>query len=231
MNKKHLNPAWLVPLLLLTGVAQAGDRLAVNRVSFNATGSHALAMIQGVQDGSGFPVARLHLLNTSTGREWKVSSQTQNTSTTAQALMTTLLNAQKPNLKQQGYASGVTSTPRFKRTFPMQAPTWQEGAGAGQTEQNSVKLWTRAVPVNVQVLPAQTPCKYTNMLPQGTTPARVVLRVNGQQVAATAVPCAARYSLERVDVKGNRALFTLRAYTPGFEGPNAEPLFIATTLQ
>ena len=29
----------------------------------------------------------------------------------------------------------------------------------------------------------------------------------------------------------DRALFTLRAYTPGFEGPNAEPLFLATTLQ
>ena len=222
--------AWLAPLLL-TGVAQAGDRLDVTRVSFNAKGTHALAMVQGTQDGSGFPVARLHLLNTSTGREWKASSRTQKTNTTVQALMKALLNAQKPSLKGQGYASGVTSVPRFKRTFSTQAPTWQEGVGTGQTAQNSVKLWTRPVPVNVQVLPAQTPCKYANMLPQGVTPARLVLRVNGQPVAATAVPCAARYSLERVDVKGNRALFTLRAYTPGFEGPNAEPLFLATTLQ
>lgn len=222
---------WFAALTLLSGVAHAGDRLAVTRVAFNASGSHALTMVQGTQDGSGFPVARLHLLNTSTGREWKASAQTQNTSTTPTALMTALLNAHRSSLKRQGYASGVTSAPRFNRPGPTLAPSWQEGVGAGQTQRNSVRLWTRAVPVNVQVLPAQTPCKWTSMLPVGAVPARMVLSVNGQQVAATAVPCAARYTLERVDVKGNRAVFTLRAYTPGFEGPNAEPLFIATTLK
>ncbi|WP_135229964.1 DUF2259 domain-containing protein [Deinococcus fonticola] len=216
--------------VLLGGAAQAGDRLSVTRVSFNAGASHALAMVQGSRDGSGFSAAQLHLLNTMTGREWKASRQAQRESPSPQTLMASLLEAQKPALKQQGYASGLTSVPRFKRTFPVQAPTWQEGVGAGQTEQNSVKLWSRPVPVDVQVLPAQTPCPWRKMLPPGSVPARLILRVGGRQVAATAVPCAARYTLERVDVKGNRALFTLRAYTPGFEGPNAQPLFIATTF-
>jgi predicted secreted protein len=34
-----------------------------------------------------------------------------------------------------------------------------------------------------------------------------------------------------VDVQGNRALFTLRALTPGFEGPDAVPVFVAALLR
>ncbi|CAM3236256.1 DUF2259 domain-containing protein [Deinococcus saxicola] len=43
--------------------------------------------------------------------------------------------------------------------------------------------------------------------------------------------CAARYSLERVDVRGNRVLITVRAYGPGFEGPDATLVFIAAKLR
>ena len=69
----------------------------------------------------------------------------------------------------------------------------------------------------------------------GAVPAGFRLSVNGQVVFQdAALPadrrCAAGYTLERVDVQGNRALLTVRAYVPGFEGPDAEPVFVAVTL-
>lgn len=224
---------WLSGLLvaLLGSQALAGDRLPVTRVAFNASGDRVLAMVQGEQDGSGFPAAQLHLLNTVTGRTWSFKAQGTTEQQSGTKLMTDLLARQQGTLRQLGYASGKTSTPRYQRQMPVQAPVWGEGAGAGETQRTSVKFWTKAVPVALQVLPAQTPCPRPSSLPEGQTPARFILSVNGQQVGATAVPCASRYSLERVDVKGNRALFTIRAYTPGFEGPNADPVFVATTLR
>lgn len=229
-----MNPkAWLLALglLSLSATALAGDRLSVTRVAFNADGSRALVMVQGQQDGSGFPVAELHLLNTATGRTWTFRAQGKSEGQSSPQLMTDLLAGQKNTLRQLGYQSGKTSAARYQRPTPATAPTWNEGVGAGQAQQTSVKLWTQAVPITLQVQAAQTPCPHPELLPAGQLPARFTLSVRGQQVAATAVPCAARYSLERVDVKGNRAVFSVRAYTPGFEGPDAQPLFLAVTLR
>lgn len=216
-------------LLLASGTSLAGDRLKVSRVAFDATGDHALIMLHGVRDSNGFGAAQLHVLNTSTGRHWQAATESRRTPANSAALLQTLLGSQWAAIKASGYRSGTTSTPRYQRSISTH-PTWQEGAGTGETQNTSVKLWSQAVPVELQVASAQTPCPGVSSLPAGQSPARFVLRVQGQQVAASAVPCAARYSLERVDVKGNRAVFTLRAYTPGLKGPNAEPYFVAVTL-
>lgn len=222
----------------LAGIAQAGDRMQVGRVNFSPNGQQVLVVVEGVQDGSGFPYAALHLLDTGTGREWRASSQSQNTATTPAQLTAELLRQYRSTLQKAGVTgSGKqvprNAVPRYQASSPKVAPTWNEGVGAGETQQQSVQLWTNAVPISLQVLSAQTPCKGAALalLPAGQPPARFILSVNGQQVATSAVPCAARYALERVDVQGNRALLTLRAYTPGFEGPNAEPYFVATTLR
>ena len=67
------------------------------------------------------------------------------------------------------------------------------------------------------------------------------VRVNGQVIhtdpltptrpATHPLNCAAGYTVERVDVQGNRVLVTLRALTPGFEGPDAVPVYVAATLR
>ncbi|MFC5847660.1 DUF2259 domain-containing protein [Deinococcus petrolearius] len=43
--------------------------------------------------------------------------------------------------------------------------------------------------------------------------------------------CAARFRLGRMDVRGHRMLLTVRAYRPGFEGPDAPPMFVAARLR
>ncbi|MEW6422812.1 MAG: hypothetical protein AB1511_13990, partial [Deinococcota bacterium] len=50
-------------LLILASSARAGDRFEVLRVAFSPYGTRALVVTGGVQDGSGFSVAALTVLN------------------------------------------------------------------------------------------------------------------------------------------------------------------------
>lgn len=92
------------------------------------------------------------------------------------------------------------------------------------------------VPIRLEVSALPPNGLSPDSLPAGARPAGVRLSVKAQTVHRDlALPvyrrCAAGYTLERVDVHGNRALLTVRSHGPGFEGPDAARVLIAVTLR
>lgn len=232
---KPLIWASALTLLVLASAAWAGDRTEVRQVAFSPHGTRALVVTGGVQDGSGFSVAALRVLNTANGRTL-LSARARSETRPVPEVVTALLTQERARLAPQGLTPGRTAQPVYTRTFPVLAPMWTEGVRAGTGHVTPVRLWTRPVPVRLSVRALPSSCAYPELLPAGERPAGFTLTVNGQTVHADrALPperaCAARYALDRVYVQGNRAVFILRAYTPGFEGPNAEPVVVAATLR
>ena len=128
-------------------------------------------------------------------------------------------------------APGRSVQPVYRRSFP-KFVTWAEGTPPGKASVTPVKLWTRAVTVRLNVTAAPGHCRYAGLLPEGERPASFTLTVNGQRVAAgRGDSCTTRYALEAAYVQGNRAAFVLRAYTVGFEGPDAKLQVVAATLR
>ncbi|MEF2279102.1 DUF2259 domain-containing protein [Deinococcus sp. YIM 134068] len=231
--RRHLTA--LLALLALAPVAEAGNRPDVRRVAFSPNSTRALVVTGGVQDGSGFSAAALTVVDTGTGRTVRAVAEVSQTGTVA-GVVASLLRRERSLLARSGLTPGRTSRPVYARRFPVLAPVWTEGVAAGASATVPVRLWTRPVPVRLSVRPLPSSCPYPDLLPEGERPAGFTLVVGGQVVHADRVlpasrQCATRYALERVDVRGNRAVFVLRAYTVGFEGPNAEPLVVAATLR
>lgn len=226
--------AWL-GLLTLAATAHAGDRLDVQRVSFSPPGTHALVVTGGVLDGSGFSTAALTVLETATGRTLLDARARSETAPVA-SVVQTLLRRERSRLAALGLERARPARPVYTRTFPVLAPVWTEGVRAGSSQTTLVRLWTRPVPLRLSVRPLPSPCAYPDLLPPGERPAGFRLTVRDQVVHSDRVlppdrACAARYTLDRVYVQGNRAVFLVRAYTPGFEGPNAEVVAMAARLR
>lgn len=225
----------LLALSALLPVARAGDRLDVLRVAFSPYGTRALVVTGGAQDGSGFSVAALTALNTGSGQTL-LRADLRSETRPVPATVNVLLARERPRLLPLNLVPGQTATPVYARAFPVRAPQWSEGLRAGQSATTLVRLWSQPVPVHLSVQALPSRCPYPEMLPPGERPAGFTLKVRNQTVHADRVlppgrACAARYQLDRVYVKGNRAVFILRAYTPGFEGPNAEVVTVAARLR
>lgn len=222
-----------VTAALLGSAAWAGNWPAVRQVSFSADNRRVLVLTGYVQDGSGFPQAALHLLDTGTGRTlFQQVRRSEDTSVTPSALLGQLLRSQASRLKAAGINPARSNRPRFLGPQPT-FPQWTDALQSGQSRTQPVFLWSRPVPFVLKVQRVAAPCAYPGLLPEGEGPTTFSLSVNGQVIAAPrmpAVPCTARYLLDRVDLSGNRVLVTLRAYGPGFEGPEATPVFVAATL-
>lgn len=226
--------AALVTGALLGETALAGDWPVVRQVNFSADSRRVLVLTGHVQDGSGFPEATLHLLDTGTGRTLSRQSLTsQDPAVTPSDLLGRLLRTQSARLQAAGIDPARASKPRYVAPAPT-LPRWSDALKAGESRTQPVFLWSRPVPFVLKVQRTAAACAFPDLLPGGERPARYTLSVNGQVVSAPgapAAPCAARYLLERVDLRGNRVLVTLRAYQPGFEGPTALPVFVAATLR
>ncbi|NTX99505.1 DUF2259 domain-containing protein [Deinococcus sp. JMULE3] len=227
----------LLPLLLafsLTSLAGANERLPVTQVRFSTDGSQVMTVVSGDRDGSGFGHAQVTVLDTQSGRT--VHQATRTADAGPASVLNALLTTPATRAVVAPFTARPLSPPRYQRAYPVPYPRWADGMGAGQTELTPVRLWTHPVPVRLEVLRLPARCPYPEMLPPGERPAGFRLVVNGQEVwRDRALPperaCATRYRLDRVDVQGNRALFTLRALTPGFEGPDAVPVFVAALLR
>lgn len=222
---------WALLVLIVLPSAAAGNRLEVQRVAFNAPGTHVLVLTAGHLDGSGFSAAELQVLDTSSGTTLLQARLRSERSGVAQTV-TSLTRQHGGVLKRLGLWPGRTSTPAYRRAFPVLAPVWAEGVRAGQHRTVQARLWSRPLPVQLLTFALPSRCRYQDLLPEGEQPGGVALRINGQLLYQDcALPgnrqCAARYALERLDVQGNRVVAVIRAYTPGFEGPNAEPLVLA----
>ncbi|GGR86185.1 DUF2259 domain-containing protein [Deinococcus sedimenti] len=227
----------LLPLLVafgLTSLAGANERLPVTQVRFSADGTQAMAVVNGVRDGSGFGSAQVTVLDTQSGRT--VHQATRTADAGPASVLNALLTTPATRAAVAPFTARPLSTPRYQRAYPVPYPRWADGIRAGQAEVTPVRLWTRPVPVRLEVLRLPAQCPYPEMLPPDERPAGFRLLVNGQEVwRDRTLPaeraCATRYRLDRVDIQGNRALLTLRALTPGFEGPDAVPVFVATLLR
>ncbi|WP_034383530.1 DUF2259 domain-containing protein [Deinococcus sp. YIM 77859] len=222
-------------LLTLTVSARAGDRLDVQRVAFSPEGARVLVLWGGVQDGSGLSVARLSVLDTASGRPLYAASA-RSTSESAAWVRDWLWRSEETALGRLGVRSSRAAQPVYARAFPRAAPVWTEGTRGDASTTTLVRLWSRPVPVRLTVRALPSRCAFPEMLPEGERPAGFILTVNGQTVHADrSLPpdreCAARYALDRVYVQGNRAVFIIRAYTPGFEGPNADVVTVAAQLR
>lgn len=224
---------WLWPLLLLILLprAAAGNRLEVQRVAFNMPGTHVLVVTAGSLDGSGFSAAELQVLETNGGATVFRARRRSEHASVART-MSSLISQHGAALKRLGLRPGRTSRPVYRRAFPVLAPVWSEGVRAGQSQTVQARLWSRPVPVQLHAFPLPSRCPYRELLPEDGRTAGVALRINGQLLYQDRdLPvnreCAARYALERLDVQGNRVVAVVRVYTPGFEGPNAEPLVLA----
>ncbi|MGM9321619.1 DUF2259 domain-containing protein [Deinococcus aquaticus] len=235
----------LIPFTLWAALgsgAHANERLPVTEVRFSASGDRVMAVMNGEQDGSGFGTARLDVLSTRLRQTLLGRTRTVQDGTAAQARTALLTTPPVPAfLRAAGLTGRPASVPRYRRTYPAPYPRWDDAVTAGRTQTTPVRLWTVPVPVRLNVYAVNTTCPYPDMLPPGTRPAGFSLRVNGQVVhtdpltpagpATHPLNCAAGYTVERVDVQGNRVLVTLRALTPGFEGPDAVPVYVAATLK
>lgn len=188
-----------------------------------------------MQDGSGFSVAAVTALDTATGRPLVHASARSETESVS-AVVAGLLGREGARLARLGLRPGRVARPVYARTAPVHAPLWTEGLRAGSSATVPVRLWTRPVPVRLTVRSLPPGCRFPDLLPTGEGPAGFTLTVNGQTVRTDRLlpagrACAARYALERVYVQGNRAVFIVRAFTPGFEGPNAEVVVVAARLR
>lgn len=224
----------LAVLTLVSG-ALAGNRLEVQRVAFNLSGTQVLMVTAGRLDGSGFSSAGLQVVDTASGRTLRQATAQSGSLSVARTL-TALLRREKGALRRWGLWPGRVSSPVYRRTFPLAAPAWTEGTGAGGQQTVLARLWTRSVPVTLNVFALPARCGSAALESSGQLPAGVALRVNGQILLRDrTLPadrrCAVRYALERLDVQGNRVAAVLRAYTPGFEGPDAQPLLVAARLR
>lgn len=235
-NGSRRRSVLVVALVLLLGSgAQAGNRLDVERVAFSADGARALVVTAGALDGSGFSFAAVRALDTRTGRTLlNVNARSETAS--VPALVNSVVARERSRLTPLGLTPGRAARPVYALTFPVLAPVWTEGTRAGSSTTTSVRLWTRPVPVRLTVRALPSRCRFPELLPEGERPAGFALTVNGQTVHSDRVlpaerECAARYALDRVYVQGNRAVLIVRAYTPGFEGPNAEVVAVAARLQ
>lgn len=235
MRRRRWGGTVLLSLLTLATTAHAGDRLDVQRVSFSPPGTHALVVTGGVLDGSGFSVAALTVLETATGRTL-LSARARSETAPVASVVQTLLRRERTRLAALGLERARPARSVYARAFPVLAPAWTEGVRAGGSQTNPVRLWTRPVPLRLSVRPLPSPCAYPELLPPGERPAGFSLTVRDQVVHSDRVlppgrACAARYVLDRVYMQGNRAVFIVRAYTPGFEGPNAEVVALAARLR
>lgn len=233
-------------LALTSAVAVAGDRIPVVQVKFSPWGTRVAATQAGETDGGGFGTARLDILNTQTGYTLYRRSRTDETgasaSASASAVRAALLAAPPTpaRLLSNGLTPGVNSVPRFVRRYPTPLPSYDEAALAGQSQTINVALWTVPVPIKLTVMPRPGNCPNPDLL-NGYQNAGFTLKVRNQVIHTdAALPsrplpgdrrCAVGYTVDRVDVRGNRILVTVRAYSIGFEGPDARTVFVTAKLR
>lgn len=219
-------------LVAAASSAFAGDRVPVVQVKFSPSSSRVMAVTAGVLDGSGFGFASLDILNTLGGVA--LYHKQKSADVTAAVARAQLLSTPPTpaTLSANGLTPGIISAPKFQRAYATQLPAYTEAVLAGGSQVTNVVLWTVPVPIKLSVSARPSTC--TTL--EGHLAAGFTLNVRNQVIHADAptLPvsrqCQVGYTVDRVDVRGNRILVTVRAYSFGFEGPDAKPIFIAAKL-
>ncbi len=213
---------FVLPALALS-MAYAGDIHRLSQVIFWPNSSAVLAVDEGQHDGSGYPFVEFTVLDTRTGKTlWHAAQHPEHEGDVTQ-LREKWFKVYSATVQQRfGFTTATPSKPRYQLPAPDLVPAvmW------GKTQVN-VNLWAKPVPIVIQASPSGEKCPaWVFWRPQS-----YALYVGGQKLAAGNYQCAVGYSLSRVDVKGNRVLIAINAFTAGFEGPNNEQILVAATLK
>lgn len=219
----------------LLGVAQAGDIHTLSRVIFLPNSAAVLAVDEGEHDGSGFPFVEFTMLDTRDGKTlWHAAHhplpdkngfkfERYHDVGDVQKLREQWFKTYWTKLGQSSdLGAPVFSKPRYQLPAPDLVP-----AGMWGQAQVKVKLWSKPVPIFIKQAPSGEKCpEWVFWKPQ-----TYALYVGGQKLAAGKHNCAMGYTVSRVDVKGNRVLVAINAFTAGFEGPNNEQILVAATVK
>lgn len=226
-------------IALAFATAQAGDIHTVSRVIFLPNSSAVLAIDEGQHDGSGFPFVEFTVLDTRNGKTlWHAAQHPEPDKNgfkfkpyydegDVQNLREKWFKIYWAALKQNfDFGSAMDTVKPSVPRYQLPAPDVVPAGMWGQTQVN-VKLWSKPVNISIKATPSGEKCPHLEEI----KPYAYTLYVGGKKLAAGKHNCAMGYSLSRVDIKGNRTLIAINAFTMGFEGPNNEQIFVAATLK
>lgn len=224
--------AWLLSSsVFLAPLAAAADLPQPYRYGFSPDGAYHLMLTRWTQDGSGFPAAHLRVVRQGVGVMLEdrliMGTGSGGENQTPQQVAEALLARHAARLAELGLSAPAPGQPLWAQAVPQPALS-----GWPQQEAQLVSLPT-AVPggvgsIEVRPQAVFNTCEMAGMLTQ--EPLGLRLRVNGQDWFrdSTRLPagraCVTAYRLEAAWQQGNAVAVLLRAYSPGFEGPDALPL-------
>lgn len=214
----------LLSLLLSLLPAHAADLPRVHTHGFSSDGRHHLLVTSHRQDGSGFGTARLEIR--ALGGELLHEDELTDRSGAAmpEMLAGMLLNRSGAALARHRLERPVPGEPLWVRPVPL--PSLE---GWPELRRGTVELPRgRGPAVAWRSETASSDCEWTDMLPGPVQ--RLSVTVSGRSFA-TLVPegrlnCAGAHAVEGVWAYGPYLAVLVRVYVPGFEGPNAVPLFL-----
>ncbi|MFC4454866.1 DUF2259 domain-containing protein [Deinococcus sonorensis] len=215
----------LLALLVLFSLSvHAADRPLLSRYGFSPDARYHLLVSAWVRDGSGFPAARLQITDVRRNVLLVLDELTERTGTPdPERVAARLLARHHSDLARYALLSPVQGEPLFV-VAPPAPQSWPPALPQRLTAGTLTFLLSRvALPSGC---PAPDPAH---------PPAGLRLSVNGHPLQADArLPasrrCAGSYQLETGWRLGSAVAVVLRAYQPGFEGPDAWPLVVAGTL-
>lgn len=208
---------------LAAPAALAGNVPDLRVLGFSPDGALYVFEEVWTADGSGFPYRRLHVVDvrrndyreriTLGGPAWEGREADLDREYAARRAAT---------LRRAGAATLLPGDVR--RRVPLAAPVSYAPLPARTTL--DLRAGGRPLRVSVAAAPAPNTCTARAALPEGEEPRGATVTVNGRvfqrdaRLPATRA-CVYGYRVEDVRVLGNRAAVLLRAFGPGFEGPDA----------
>ncbi|MFC6593017.1 DUF2259 domain-containing protein [Deinococcus lacus] len=223
-------------LFMLLGVAHAGSVERVQQVRFSPDGARVMVASEIIHDARDIDEFYLRVLDTQTGR---LLWQAHHEGAEGQRLPPDwLLKRSQGKLTALGIGDKASQARFNVLSRDLTPPLGIEGGVlAGQSTTYPVKLWTQPVVIKLSASNSQRPHCPKDLkvwLDEAElVPADFAVTAGNRLVTRqpSSAECTFGYGLKRVDVQGNRALFSIAAYSPGVEGPTVTLEFVAATLK
>ncbi|MDO4264732.1 MAG: DUF2259 domain-containing protein, partial [Deinococcus sp.] len=223
-------------LTLLTAQAAAANLPQPYRYGFSPDGAYHLMLTSWTEGGSGFPAASLRVVRQGVGvvlEDRQVQREDGASAPTSQQVADALLARHADQLRALGLEQPVPGQVLWAQAAPLPAL-----AGWPPQEPQTVTLG-KGVPSSVQSLEvrpqaAYNTCQFSGLLP--AAPVGLRLKANGADWFRDGArlpesrACVAGYRLEAAWQHEGAVAVLLRAYSPGFEGPDALPLTLLNRL-
>lgn len=223
----------LAAVVMMPNVGFAGDGAGLDVIGFSRDGRHFAFAQEGIQDGSGFPYANIHVIDTDTNREAEGSPFTQVVEDDSDAEARAEADAKaKPMLERLAIAAAVPVAVNGMAS-PFEALTPMDVRPALARETAELRFWHSAL-LGEAVMrleqPRVTQEKCEAMQPGETVGAVLKLQrgvgdvtvLLDDQSDPARLMCPSAYGLAAVylDRGANRLVAVLSYYPIGFEGPD-----------